>query len=83
MSYRLADHHSGSTPSEELWRSSKRVIRERKSSRPSLEPIVTEAVALVELENVDPFDAADWVAFRYDIEDFQALLDGVRAEVEA
>lgn len=83
MSYRLPDPPRYSTPSEELWRPSKRVIQERESSRPSLEPIVTEAVALVELENVDPFDAADWVAFRYDIEDFQAVLEGVRAEVEA
>ena len=53
----------------------------RELHRVVFETIVEEAVDLVELCGVDPFDAADWAASRHNYDDFEAILEAVREEV--
>lgn len=48
----------------------------------AFESLVELAVEMVESYDVEPFDAADRLTTAYNYEDFEAVLEAVRSEVE-
>ena len=54
----------------------------RELQRAVFETVVSEAVEMVDVWEIDSFDAADWAAAKHNYEDFQAILETVREEVE-
>lgn len=54
----------------------------RRGHRISLERIVQEAIDLVTVHYVAPFDAADWTAGHYNYVDIEAVLQRVREGVD-
>ena len=54
----------------------------RELQRAVFETVVSEAVEMVDVWEIDSFDAADRAAAKHNYEDFQAVLEAVREEVE-
>ena len=67
---------------DDLPRTATEFACEHEAKRIALETIVSDAIELVKAEDIDPFDAADWVASKYNYADVQVVLRLLREEMD-